>query len=121
MEEVVEHHSSRTGRWLRAYRLRIALWIAALEGVITWLEADVTKWTVIAIACVALLFYVFVGRNYRSETARQLSWILGASQSLAVLAAIFAFVLKWLALLVAALLAVLALFYLFGDRARERA
>ena len=113
---VVEHRSSRLGRWLRERRLRIALWIAVIEGIIVALEKDISRWTVIAIAIPTIAFYVVAGRQLRFDTARQLSWIAGASQALAVLAVILAFILSWLALVLVALFAVVALFFLFLDR-----
>src|SRR5205823_13152753 len=51
-----------------------------------------------SIAIPVLAVYVFWGRNARSHTVRQVAWIAGASQALAVVVAIFAFLLSWLAL-----------------------
>ena len=112
----IEHGSSRTGRWLRARRLRIALWTAVAEAILVALLHDVSRWTVIGIAVLAVSFYVFVGREARSDTLRQASWIAAASQTLAVLAVVFAFILFWGALLLAAIFAAIALLVLFTDR-----
>jgi hypothetical protein len=112
----VEHGSSRTGRWLRARRVRIALWIAVVEGIIVALAHDVSRWTVVAIAIPILALYVIWGRSARSYTARQLAWIAGASQALAVVVVIMAFILSWLALLMAGIFAAIALLFLFSDR-----
>ena len=46
----IEHHTTRAGRWLRARRIRAALWIAVIEGIIVALLHDVSRWTVIAVA-----------------------------------------------------------------------
>jgi hypothetical protein len=113
---VVEHKTSRAGRWLRARRIRIALWIAVGEGIIVALLHDVSRWTVIAIAIPVLALYVAWGRTARSDTLRQLSWIGGASQALAVVVVILAFVLSWLALILAGIFAAVALLFLLGDR-----
>ena len=43
-------------------------------------------------------------------------WIAGASQALAVVVVILAFILDWLALLLAAIFAAVALLFLFSDR-----
>jgi|ERR671924_198474 hypothetical protein len=113
---VVEHRTTRAGRWLRARRTRIALWIAVIEGVIVAFAHDVSRWTVIAIAIPLLALYIVWGRNARSDTLRQLSWIGGASQSLAVVVVVFSFFISWLALIIAGVFAGIALLFLLGDR-----
>ena len=115
-QPAIEAGGTRIGRWLRERRLRIALWVAAIEGLIVALTPDLTKWTVIIIGAVVLAFYVVVGRNMSWDVARQLSWIAAASQALAVLVVIFAFVLKLIAIVAIVILAVVALAYLFSDR-----
>jgi hypothetical protein len=112
----IEHGSTRTGRWLRARRLKIALWTAVAEAILVALLHDVSRWTVIGVAVLAVAFYIFVGRDARSDTVRQVSWIAAASQTLAVLAVLFAFILFWGALVLAAIFAAVALFVLFSDR-----
>jgi len=112
----IEHGTTKSGRWLRARRTRIVLWIAVLEGILVALTQDFTKWTVVAIAIPVLAVYVFWGRNARSDTVRQVAWIAGASQALAVVVAIFSFLLSWLALALAGVFAVVALIFLFGER-----
>jgi hypothetical protein len=112
----IEHRTSRTGRWLRARRIRIALWIAVVEGIIVALAHDISRWTVIAVAIPLLAIYVFWGRNARSDTVRQVAWIGGASQALAVVVVILAFILSWLALILAGIFAIVALLFLVVDR-----
>jgi hypothetical protein len=112
----IEHRSSRMGRWLRARRIRIALWIAVLEGIVVALAHDVSRWTVVAIAIPLLALYIIWGRNARSDTVRQIGWIAGASQALAVIVVIMAFILSWLALVLAGIFAAVALLFLFSDR-----
>ena len=112
----IEHQTSRLGRWLRARRVRLALGIAVIEGIIVAFRGDVSRWTVVAIAIPLLALYVFWGRNARSHTFRQISWIAGASQALAVVVVILAFILDWLALLLAGIFAVIAVLYLISDR-----
>jgi hypothetical protein len=104
------------GRWLRAHRVRLALGIAVVEGIIVAFRGDVSRWTVIAIAIPLLAVYVFWGRHARSDTLRQAAWIAGASQALAVVVVILAFLLNWLALLLAGIFAAIALLYLLSDR-----
>jgi hypothetical protein len=112
----IEHGTTRWGRWLRARRIRIALWIAVLEGIIVAVSPDFTKWTVIAIAVPVLAVYALWGRNAKSDTAYQAFWIAGASQSLAVVVVILGVLLSWLPLVLAAIFAGVALLFLFSDR-----
>jgi hypothetical protein len=112
----IEHRSTRAGRWLRARRIRIALWVAVIEGIIVALAHDFSRWTVVAIAVPVLALYLFWGRTVRSDTVRQISWIGGASQALAVVVVIMAFILSWLALILAGIFAAVALLFLLGDR-----
>ncbi|HEY7018580.1 MAG TPA: hypothetical protein VH297_08940 [Gaiellaceae bacterium] len=112
----VEHGSTRAGRWLKARRIRIVLWIAVIEGIIVAVSPDLTKWTVIAIAVPILAIYVVWGRDAKSDTARQLAWIGGASQALAVVVVILGVLLSWLPLVLAAIFAGIALLFLFSDR-----
>jgi len=112
----IEHGTTRTGRWLRQRRIRITLWIAVIEGIIVALLHDISRWTVIALAIPILALYVFWGRSAKSDTVRQVLWIGGASQALAVVVVILAFLLDWLALLLAGVFAAIALLFLFSDR-----
>jgi len=106
------------GRWLRGRRLRLALWVAVVEGLLVALTHDLTKWTVLIIGAILLAFYIAAGRNIRWDVARQLSWIAAASQALAILVVILAFVLKLVAILAVAIFAIIALVYLFSDYKR---
>ena len=112
----IQHGTTRTGRWLRQRRIRITLWIAVIEGIIVALLHDISRWTVIALAIPILALYVFWGRSAKSDTVRQVLWIGGASQALAVVVVILAFLLNWLALLLAGIFAAIALLFLFSDR-----
>jgi|SRR3954447_13523671 len=112
----VEHGTSRTGRWLRARRNRFALIIALVESIIVVIFHDVSRFTVIGVAIVAFALYWFAGRDSRSDAFRQTSWIFAASQLLAVLAAVLAFILLWAAILAACVFAAIALFFVFSDR-----
>lgn len=112
---LIDHGSSRAGRWLRDRRLRLAFWIAFFEGLLVVLH--VLPWiAAIALAAAAVGLYVWIGREARSDIARQVSWIAAASQALMVLVPILIIVIGWLAILAVAILAVVALFLLFADR-----
>jgi hypothetical protein len=115
-DAVVEHGYSRPARWLRERRVRIALWIAAIEAIIVAVFHDVSRWTVIGLAILAVALYVFAGRESRSLTFRQVTWIFAASQLLAVIAAILAFIVFWTAIIAVCVFAVIALWFVFTDR-----
>jgi hypothetical protein len=112
---VLEHRSSAGGRWLRAYRLRIALAIAVVEGLLVVLDT-IDWWVALVIAAGAIGFYLVVGRDVRSYGVRQASWIAAASQALVVFVPVLVAVLSWLAIVALAILAVIALVLLFSDR-----
>jgi hypothetical protein len=114
--EPIEHRTTRAGRWLRAKRIRAALWIAVIEGILVAVLPNLTKWTIIALAIPLLALYLFWGRTARSDTSRQITWIAGASQALAVVVTILAFLLSWLALVLAGIFAAVALLFLLSDR-----
>jgi hypothetical protein len=112
----IEHGTTKTGRWLQARRLRIVLWIAVIEGIVVAVSPSLTKWTVIAIAIPILALYAFWGRNAGSHTVRQVAWIGGASQALAVVVVVLGVLLSWLPLVLAAIFAAIALYFIFSDR-----
>jgi hypothetical protein len=112
----IPHGTSRTGRWLHARRVRSAFWIAAVEAIVVAIFHDVSRWTVIGLAIIAVALWLAAGRTTHSDTLRQLSWIFAASQLLAVIAVILAFILFWTAIIAAVILAVVGLAYLWLDR-----
>jgi hypothetical protein len=117
-QPMIEAGTTRIGRWLRERRLRLALWVAVIEGLLVALTPDLTRWTVLIIGVILLAFYMVAGRNMSWDVARQLSWIAAASQALAILVVILAFIVVWVAVLFVGLFAILALAYLFADYKR---
>jgi hypothetical protein len=113
---LIEHGTSRPGRWLRARRNRIALSIALVEAIVVVIFHDVSRFTVIGLSAVAFIVYWFAGRASRWDTVRQVSWIFAASQLLAVIVAVLAFIVLWTAILAACVFAVIALFFVVTDR-----
>ena len=112
---VLEHRSTPGGRWLRARRLRLALGIALVEGLLVVLDV-VEWWVAVVVAAAAIGFYLVAGRELRSYTARQASWIAATAQALVVLVPVLVVVVSWLALVALAILAVVALVVLLSDR-----
>jgi hypothetical protein len=112
---MIEAGSTRSGRWLRERRIRIALWVAVVEGLIAAFSHDIGRWTILVMAVIVLAFYIVAGRQLKWDVARQLSWIAAASQVLAILVVIFAFILKLIAIVIIVGFALVALVYLFSD------
>ena len=112
----LDHPDPKPSR-LRANRLRITLWIGAIEGVLVLVGA-IPHLVVYLLAIVATGFYVAVGRNYTSPTARSLTWIFAGSQLLTVLVPIILFFAKTIAIIVIVGLAVVGLLILFTDRGK---
>jgi hypothetical protein len=112
--QIVEHGSSRAGRWLRTQRLRIALWIAVVEGALV--AFDVIPWWLAVLAGATLVvLYFSVGRELRSDTARQIGWIAATSQALVAMVPILVALVGVLAVIAVGVLAVIALLALFLD------
>jgi len=103
------------GKYLHAHRIRIALWVAVAEGVLTIVHV-IPHLAIYVLAVVAIAFWAGAGRNYKSSLGRQLSWIFAASQAAAVLVPIVLLIAKWVAIIAIALIAVVALVFLFLER-----
>ena len=103
------------GAWLQHRRIRLAVWIAALEGVVVLFSHDLTKWTVIVLGVVGSIAWI-AGRESRSSLVRQVLWIFAASQLLAVILVVLAWILKWALILGIVAAAAIGLGYLFLDR-----
>jgi len=106
------------GTTLRQNRIKISLWVAVAEGLLT-LVGLIPHWLVYVLAAVAIAFWAGAGRNYNSNLGRQISWVFAASQAAAVLVPIVWFLAKTAAIIAIAIIAVVALIYLFTERERE--
>jgi hypothetical protein len=115
-ETVAQPRQSRLGRWLAERRLKIALGVAVLEGIVVAVEEDFSRWTVIIVSAPIIAFYLTAGRSLESDTGRQLSWIAAASQAFAVLLCVVALVIGAFVLIVAGVFAVIAAILILGDR-----
>jgi hypothetical protein len=113
----VQHRTVEPGLGgrLRFHRVRIALWVAIIEGLVVIFSSGLTKWTVMVLAIIAGLLYL-LGRNAKSNVIRQLVWIFAASQLLAFVLVTLGWIVKWALVVGLIAVAVLALAYLFVDR-----
>jgi hypothetical protein len=107
---------TRTGRWIAERRIKLALAIAVLEGIIVAFAKDFSSWTVIVISVPIIAFYLFAGRNLESDTWRQVSWVLAASQAFAVLLAVIALTIKLWVLIIVGVFAAIALILIVGEK-----
>jgi hypothetical protein len=112
---VVEHGSSRSGRWLRKNRTRLALWIAVVEAALIIFDVF-PRWPSFVLGLALLAFYFVVGRNVRNDTIRQASWIAAVSQLLIVALPLILPLLTLAAIVLLGILAVVAIAFLFLDR-----
>ena len=112
---VLEHGSSRSGRWLRGRRFRATLWIAAGEGLL-YLVHVLHWWEAVSLAAIAVLFWLYAGRQNHSDLVRQVSWILAVSQLLVLCVPIALAIVTAFAIGVVAILAIAALIFLFTER-----
>ena len=111
----IEHGSNRFGRALRENRLRIALVVALVEGILVLL-GEIPWWSVILVAILAVALYVWVGRKAGREEVREISWIFAVSQVAVVLVPALAFGVVVFAVIALVLVAVVALVVLLRDR-----
>ena len=111
----IEHGTNSTGRRLRDNRLRIALLVALVEGVLV-LAGSIDWWVVLLLAIAAVALYVARGRGARRQDVREASWIFAVSQVAVVLVPALALVLTALAVVALVIVAVVALVVLLLDR-----
>ena len=111
----IDAGTTRSGRWLRERRLRLTLWIAALEGFLYFFHV-LHWWAAVALAIIAVGFWWYVARGNRSSVLRQIGWIFAASQLLVLCVPIALAVVKAIAIGVIAILAIAALIFLFRER-----
>ena len=111
----IEHGSTRTDRWLRRIRLRLAVWIAVVEGLLL-VFGILNRWATLFVAALVIVGYLAVASRLRPGAARDVAWIAAVSQALVALIPVLLIVVSTMALVAVAVLAVVALVILFGDR-----
>ena len=112
---LIEHGETRLARRLRHNRYKVALAIAALEGVLV-LAGVIPSWIVVLLALVSLAGYAAWGREHESPDVRVVTWTAAVSQLVVVLVPVLAGLVVVLAAVVVVLLAAVALAALLLDR-----
>lgn len=112
---VLEHGTTRPGRWLHRSRTLIAFWIAVAEAILLVFGA-VSRPGALIVAVLVIVGYFWIGRRIRSSLARDIAWIAAVSQALVALVPLLLFVLTAVAVVAVAILAVVALVVLFSGR-----
>jgi hypothetical protein len=112
---VIEHGDTRGGRWFRERRLKIALALAVLEGLLVGFDV-IPAWLAIVLAIAALALYFGWARSQSAPLVRDWAWVIAVWQAVVLLVPILVIVVGTLALVAVAALAVIALLALFADR-----
>ena len=112
---VVEHGTTRTGRWLERNRLRFALWIAVVEAILL-IAGLISRPVALLVAALVIVAYFWLGRRFARGPARDVAWIAAVSQALVALVPVLLFVVGVVAVVAVAILAVVALAVLLRDR-----
>ena len=112
---LIEHGESRLVRRVRHNRLKLALAIAALEGILVLVGA-IPWWFVVLLALGALAAYAGWGREHESADVRLVTWTAAVSQLAVVLVPVVAGAVVVLAALAVVVLAAVALAALMLDR-----
>ena len=112
---VLEHGSTRHGRWLRANRLKIALWVAFVEGLLVVFDViDVLPALLVAGLVVAAYFWL--SPRLRSGLARDALWMGAVSQAVVAMVPVLVLVVGTLALIGVGVLAAVVLVLLITGR-----
>jgi hypothetical protein len=103
------------GNFLGERRIKIALGIAVVEGLLVVVNV-IPEWAVFVAAVAAAAYWWMSGRHSSSPSVRQASWILAASQIFLMAVPLFFIFFKTVAYVALAILAIVALVFLFTER-----
>jgi hypothetical protein len=95
--------------------MRIALWIAVVEGVLVLFDV-IPGWWAIGLAVLLVAFWALVGRRLSSDSAREIAWIAAFSQLVVAVLPLLLAVLTMVAIIALVVIAAVALALLFLDR-----
>jgi hypothetical protein len=110
----IDHGSSQAERFLYSNRYKLILALVVVEALAVAVHA-LSFWLAIVVAgCLLVLYLLF--RRELSGTARELAWIVAASQALGVLAFVLVVVTAALVVVAIVVLAIAVLASLLMDR-----
>ncbi len=112
---LIEHGETRLARRVRQNRVKVALAVAAFEGILV-LAGAIPWWLVVLLALGALVAYAGWGRQHPSADIRVATWTAAVSQLIVVLVPVLAGALVVVAALAVIVVAALALGVLLLDR-----
>lgn len=112
---VIDHKETPRAAGLRRNRLRIALGVAALEGIAV-IAGAIPWWVVVLLAAAAVALYLAFGRGHGHDEVRHLTWIAAVSQLLVVLVPVAIVVATFLAIGLVVLVAIGLLVALLTER-----
>lgn len=113
--QVLEHGTTRTGRWLHSRRATIAFLIAVAEAILL-VFGVVSRPGALLVAVLVIAGYFWLAHRIRSPLGRDVVWIAAVSQALVALVPLLLFVVTALAVVAVAILAIVALVVLFSGR-----
>jgi hypothetical protein len=111
----IERQGGPASRWLRERRLKLALGVALVEGILIVTDV-IPNWLAIVVGAAIVAYWWVAGRNHGWQLARQMSWTAAMSQVFVALVPILAFILTALAVVALVVIAVVALVALLADR-----
>ncbi len=97
------------------WKVKAALLVAGFEGLLL-LFGRLSRWVVIAVAVPLILAYLFRRKDMSPGLGRDLLWVAAASQALVITAAILAFFIGLLFLVLLGVFAAVALALIYADR-----
>lgn len=112
---VIEDGETPRARFLRRERLRLALVVAVVEGILV-LAGAIPWWLVFVLATAGLVAYLALGRDSGNDAVRHVTWIVAVSQLFVALVPVLAVVLTALAVVALVAAAAVALAVLLLDR-----
>ena len=111
----IEHREGPASRWLRERRLRIALGVAVVEGILVLVDV-IPNWLAVVVGAAIVGYWFVAGRHHRWQLARQVSWTGAMSQVFVALVPVLAFFFTLLAAIALVVIAIVALVALLADR-----
>jgi len=113
---VIDHDASpQSGGWLQNRRLKIALLLAVVEGLLVAVGV-LEAWVAIVLAILVLVVYFGWARERARPALRDGLWVLAVWQAIVLLVPILVVIVGTLALVAVGAIAILALVALFADR-----